>query len=162
MADLSKAHAEVVMDEKGVNPIHAVETPSTFRFTRETSSNAPKPGHHLGDISYTYNGESVSVYAIEGGQNNALSFTGLATNFASTRLLSFSLAGNFRELLDCMPYSPHNNSQIFEYSDFVVKTDKGEHVEFPFTQAKVIYTRVRSGSGVDPDGGVIQLTDNRR
>jgi len=130
-----------------------------FRFARELDCLAPKPGRDLGTLTFFNNNnqESLLLRVIEGATRDAMSFRGVATNFNRTRILNFHLRGNFTDLLVDLPYSPYDNEVEIDYENFSIDPPC-DKTDFFITNAKVIYTRVASERGQDPDGALIKMT----
>lgn len=127
----------------------------SYRFAREVSGLAPKPGHHLGTMSVEVGGRMALLYIIEGAANNAVSLVGFVTDFTQTALLSFHLAGTIA-VLDSFPYTPESYGEVLEFSNGSMTLDTNE-LGWTVTKATVIYSRVRSVTGRDPDGGAIKI-----
>lgn len=136
-------------------PSEGTKTPQ-FRFSREVDSLAPKPGRDLGTITFSSGSDSVLLRVIEGATRDAMSFRGVTTNFDRTRILNFHLRGTFVDLLEDLPYSPYDNETEIEYQDF--KIEPPSNIPFFIKKAKVIYTKVASERGLDPDGALIKMT----
>ena len=140
----------------------------THRYSREIDAIAPKPGRDLGTITFCKNGQSTMLRVIEGATRDAMSFRGLSTDFATSKILNFHLRGNWVDLFEDLPYSPYDQDATIEYLDFEVlskpeggNSEPGIPLSFNLNSAKAIYSRIASERGQDPDAALLQLNTSQ-
>jgi hypothetical protein len=123
-----------------------------FRFWKEVSSLAPKPGHHLGTLTFTLEKQHFILWLIEGPENDAISFRVMSTsaNNTDTQLFRFKARGPLIEQLNELPFSPY---------------DRGIHLDLKSPDAPLkiktidaVFSSVHSPNGVDPDAAIALVT----
>ena len=124
---------------------------SQYRFERDVRERAPKPGHHLATASYVLGGESVVLWVVEGPENDAMGFIGMATDFTRTRLLRFSLRGSLIEQLNGLPSSPCDRRLTYRFSnDWPSKSPS-----IVVKDAISVFSSVRAPGRAEPDGAAV-------
>jgi hypothetical protein len=130
----------------------------THRFARDVSALAPKPGHLLGTVGFSYRGTSYSLAIIEGAPNDTASIIGISTDFTSLTSVRFGLEGDIMGKLHDLPSDPRALGMTLEFSGaYSPFGDDYAQVAFPIQSAKVVFTRIRAANGIDPDGAIVRL-----
>lgn len=122
---------------------------SSYRFNRDVDALAPKPGHHLGTLTFNQGDERVVLWMIEGPDNDTLNFRGMATDFEETRLFRFGIRGPGIEQLNELPHDPNARGLDLDLSleDDAVSP----------TRARVVYSPMRSPDRDEPDCALIRF-----
>jgi hypothetical protein len=141
-------------DEPVASGLSAERTPKLYRFSREVSEYAPKPGHHLATASCFVRNEVTMLWVIEGPANNAISFRSMATESESIALSRFSIVGSLVEQLSELPHNPFEQRVNIDFSFSAVT--QGSKTGLP-KSASIVFTATRAPNGVDPDGAIISV-----
>jgi hypothetical protein len=122
-----------------------------YRFERAVHATAPKPGHHLATAAFQLDDRSVILSVIEGPENDALGFSGMATDFDRTRLLRFGIRGPLLERLCELPHSPAEQTQRQ-----VFRHPKGEDPSpIGVDGARVVFSSLRAANRADADSAAV-------
>ena len=132
---------------------------SQHRFERSVVATAPKPGHQLAQAAFQLADQSVILSVIEGPGNDALGFSGMATNFERTRLLRFGVRGSLWERVCELPRSPQEPSvhQVFRHP-------RGEDSSpIGVAEARMVFSSLRAAGRPDADSAAVSylLTDGQ-
>jgi hypothetical protein len=130
------------------------QTQGPFRFSRDVDQIAPKPGHHLGTASFQLGDETHLLWIIEGPENDALCFKGMATDFNGSRVYKFKLRGSMLEAAGDLPYSPYDRQLKFQF--------RMSGAPINLKEGTVIFTGVRAPNGLDPDGALMLFTTTKK
>jgi hypothetical protein len=126
------------------------QNPSEFRFARQVNQTAPMSGHHLATASFQLREEMMIFWVVEGPQNDAVSFMGMATNFERTRLLGLSLYGSLFERLNQMAPSPYAHGLRFRFT-----SEGGGPSPIPIQEAIAVFSGLRATDRPDPDSASV-------
>jgi len=122
-----------------------------YRYEHAVRATAPKPGHLLATGSFQLDDRSVILSVIEGPENDALGFSGMATNFEHTRLLRFGLRGPLVERLCELPRWPYEHGLRQVFSD-----PRGQGPSpIGVDGAQVVFSTLRAANRPDPDSGAV-------
>jgi len=122
-----------------------------YRYEHAVRATAPKPGHLLATGSFQLDDRSVILSVIEGPENDALGFSGMATNFEHTRLLRFGLRGPLVERICELPRWPYEHGLRQVFSD-----PRGQGPSpIGVDGAQVVFSTLRAANRPDPDSGAV-------
>ncbi|MEM6794408.1 MAG: hypothetical protein AAF725_10520 [Acidobacteriota bacterium] len=125
------------------------------RHARDTSTMAPKPGHHLGTASFTVGDQSVILWLIEGPENDTISVNAMLSDFDLTRYLRFRIEGTAIEALNDLPFSPAQPRLELELE--VLGTS-----DLQPTSALILFSTMRAPNGRDPDAAIARFHTESR
>jgi|SRR5690242_15178147 hypothetical protein len=128
---------------------------SHYRFAREVSAAAPKPGHDLATASFQLDGDAYVLHVVEGPSADTVGFLGISTNFERTRQVRFALHGSLIERLDDLPRS-HTQPLV---THRVLPTEEREAQAQAYSpvveQATTVFGSLRAANGVDPESALV-------
>lgn len=126
--------------------------PPHYRFAREVSAAAPKPGHDLATASFQLGDETYVLHVVEGPRADTVGFLGFATDFDRTRLVRFALHGTLVERLDDLPRAHHQPALRHLIRPLDENVPSGA---FVFERATTVFSGLRAANGVDPEAAIV-------
>jgi hypothetical protein len=121
---------------------------SQYRFAREVSAAAPKPGHDLATASFQIGDDTYVLHVVEGPAADTVGFLGYATDFARSRIVRFALHGSLIERLDDLPRTHLLTTVTHRLSPV---GDRDVVVE----RATTVFSNLRAANGVDPESAIV-------
>lgn len=124
-----------------------------FRFARDVSAYAPKPGHHLVTASFQLGDEACLLYAIEGPANNSMSFRGMAMSSRGIRLFRYSVHGSLVDQLKEIHHVPQGLELVVRFPT----VGDGERSRFDVSEALIAFSSVQAPNRVDADAAIASV-----
>jgi len=126
---------------------------SHYRFAREVSAAAPKPGHDLATASFQLDGDAYVLHVVEGPRADTVGFLGISTNFERTRQVRFALHGSLVERLDDLPRA-HTQPQV---THRVRPPEEREAQAWSpvVEQSTTVFGSLRAANGIDPESAIV-------
>ncbi len=129
---------------------------SEYRFARDVSPTAPKPGFHLATISYQRGDHVTILWVVEGAMNNTIGILGNRTDFERTSLLRFSLQGSLIEALNGLYPLPSERAMVLNF----YHPEREEQSPIGVESAVTVFSSLRTAGRPDADSAAVSYVMN--